>query len=213
MENTFFATIARMKYIERWALMHSSRRETLSEHSMDVAVIAHALCVIGNVRYHRHLNAERAALIGLYHDASEIITGDMPTPVKYSSGRIRDAYHAVEEKAQERLLEGLPEDLRGVYARIFFPQLEDLTGETDAEDAYMRRLVKAADKLSALIKCMEELSTGNGEFRTARETISASVKQLCDELPEAADFAKDFLPFYGATLDELLADGPSTREN
>ena len=110
----FFATVSRMKYIERWALMRNTRPENISEHSLEVAMIGHALCIIGNVRYGKNLNAEKAALVGLYHDASEIITGDMPTPVKYSSRDIRAAYRKVEEMAENRLLEQLPEDLRPV---------------------------------------------------------------------------------------------------
>ena len=170
MTHNFFATLSRMKYIERWALMRNARTETLSEHTLDVAMIAHALCVIGNVRYGRSLDADRAALIGLYHDASEIITGDMPTPVKYYNRDIRDAYREVEHVAEMRLLEQLPEDIRGVYAEIF-----DGTGAE--EDKYMRRLVKAADKLSALIKCMEESGAGNGEFRSAQISTEKSVGQ------------------------------------
>ena len=112
MTYNFFAVLSRMKYIERWALMRNARTETLSEHTLDVAMIAHALCVIGNVRYGRRLDADRAAMIGLYHDASEIITGDMPTPVKYYNRDIRDAYKEVEHVAEQRLLEQLPEDLR-----------------------------------------------------------------------------------------------------
>ena len=111
MESHFFATISRMKYIERWALMRSSRPENLSEHSLEVAMIAHALCVIGYVRYNRTLDADKAALIGRYHDASEIITGDMPTPVKYFNADIRSAYKEVEHVANDRLLSQLPEDL------------------------------------------------------------------------------------------------------
>ena len=119
MESHFFATVSRMKYIERWALMRSSRPENLSEHSLEVAMIAHALAVIGNVRYGRSLDAEKAALIGLYHDASEIITGDMPTPVKYFNADIRSAYKEVETVANDRLLSQLPEDLRPTYEAIF----------------------------------------------------------------------------------------------
>ena len=119
MTHNFFATLSRMKYIERWALMRNARRETLSEHALDVAMIAHALCTIGNVRFGRKLNADRAALIGLYHDASEIITGDMPTPVKYYNRDIRDAYKEVERVAEHRLLTLLPEDLRGAYGDVF----------------------------------------------------------------------------------------------
>ncbi len=197
MTHNFFATLSRMKYIERWALMRNARTETLSEHTLDVAMIAHALCVIGNVRYGRSLDADRAALIGLYHDASEIITGDMPTPVKYYNRDIRDAYREVEHVAEMRLLEQLPEDIRGVYAEIF-----DGTGAE--EDKYMRRLVKAADKLSALIKCMEESGAGNGEFRSAQISTEKSVQKMAEELPEVRVFLDEFLPPYGSTLDELL---------
>ena len=197
MTHNFFATLSRMKYIERWALMRNARTETLSEHTLDVAMIAHALCVIGNVRYGRSLDADRAALIGLYHDASEIITGDMPTPVKYYNRDIRDAYKEVEHVAEMRLLEQLPEDIRDVYAEIF-------EGTGEEEDRYMRRLVKAADKLSALIKCMEETGAGNGEFRSAQISTEKSVEKMAQELPEVRVFLDEFLPPYGSTLDELL---------
>ena len=197
MTYNFFAVLSRMKYIERWALMRNARTETLSEHTLDVAMIAHALCVIGNVRFGRHLDADRAALTGLYHDASEIITGDMPTPVKYYNRDIRDAYKEVEHVAELRLLEQLPEDLRSVYSEIF-------QGARSEEDVYMRRLVKAADKLSALIKCMEETGAGNGEFKTAQISTLESVEKLADELPEVKVFMEEFLPPYGNTLDELL---------
>ncbi len=186
-----------MKYIERWALMRNARTETLSEHTLDVAMIAHALCVIGNVRFGRALNADRAALIGLYHDASEIITGDMPTPVKYYNRDIRNAYKEVEYVAEQRLLEQLPEDMRAAYSEIFEGTLAD-------DDMYMRRLVKAADKLSALIKCMEETGAGNGEFRTAQNSVMRSVEEQAAELPEVKVFLTEFLPPYGSTLDELL---------
>ena len=197
MTYNFFATLSRMKYIDRWALMRNARTETLSEHALDVAMIAHALCVIGNVRFGRSLNADRAALIGLYHDASEIITGDMPTPVKYFNRDIRDAYKEVEHVAEMRLMRQLPEDMRAVYAEIF--------GEAQAEEEhYMRRLVKAADKISALIKCMEETGAGNGEFKTAQISTLGSVEKLAGELPEVKVFMEEFLPPYGNTLDELL---------
>ena len=200
MTYNFFATLSRMKYIERWALMRNARTETLSEHTLDVAMIAHALCMIGNVRFARSLNADRAALIGLYHDASEIITGDMPTPVKYYNSDIRDAYKEVEHVAEQRLLWQLPDDLRSAYAEIF-------NGMDSAEDRYMRRLVKAADKLSALIKCMEETGAGNGEFRTAQQSTQKAVEELAWELPEVKVFLEEFLPPYGSTLDELLGRG------
>lgn len=197
---SFFATISRMKYIERWALMRSSRPENLSEHALEVASIAHVLCTIGNLRYGRSLDADRAAVIGLYHDATEIITGDMPTPVKYHNRDIRRAYKDVEEAAARRLIELLPEDLQGVYEQILLPE----TGENDDGEKYLLRLVKAADKLSALIKCIEEENAGNAEFRTARQTIRDTLREMSEELPEIEDFCREFLPAYGKTLDELL---------
>lgn len=196
MAYNFFATISRMKYIERWALMRNSRPENLSEHSLEVSMIAHALCVIGNIRYNKNLNAEKAALIGLYHDASEIITGDMPTPVKYYNDELKNAYKQVEAIADTQLLHKLPDDLRPAYEEIFKAQ-------DSADEKYMRRLVKAADKLSALIKCIEEKNSGNSEFRTAEKSTLSSLDKLKNELPEVSDFMRDFLEPYGKTLDEL----------
>lgn len=205
MAENFFATISRMKYIGRWALMRNSRPENLSEHSAEVAMIAHALCVIGNVRCGKKLDAEKAALIGLYHDASEIITGDMPTPVKYYNDDLKTAYKGVESAAEKRLLRKLPDDLRPVYEKIFSPDGGDLCDREGAErEQYMRRLVKAADKLSALIKCIEEENAGNSEFRTARTSLQKTIDRLAGELPEVKIFADEFLPPYGNTLDELL---------
>lgn len=198
-ESHFLALVSRMRYIERWALMRSARPENLSEHALEVAAIAHMLCVIGNVRFGRTLDAERAALVAIYHDASEIITGDMPTPVKYHDGDIRDAYKAVERNAEDRLLATLPDDLRPSFESVFRPS-ED-AGE---DELYLRRLVKAADKISALIKCVDERRAGNAEFSSAERTCRAAVEDMASELPEVADFVREFLPSYGATLDELL---------
>ena len=198
-ESHFLAILSRMKYIERWSLMRSSRAENLSEHSLEVALIAHMLCVIGNVRYGRALDAERATLVALYHDASEIVTGDLPTPVKYHDGAIRDAYKAVERNAEERLLDALPSDLRCAFEDVLWPSAE--AGE---DELYLRRLVKAADKVSALIKCVEEARSGNTEFRSAEASTRAAVDEMAAELPEVADFMREFFPSYGATLDELL---------
>lgn len=198
-ESHFLALVSRMRYIERWALMRSARPENLSEHALEVAAIAHMLCVIGNVRFGRTLDAERAALVAIYHDASEIITGDMPTPVKYHDGDIRDAYKAVERNAEDRLLATLPDDLRPSFESVFRPA-ED-AGENEL---YLRRLVKVADKISALIKCVDERHAGNAEFSSAERTCRAAVEDMASELPEVADFVREFLPSYGATLDELL---------
>ncbi len=198
--SSFFAIISRMRYIERWSLMRNSRPENLSEHALDVALIAHCLATLGNVRYGKHLNADRAALIGLYHDASEIITGDMPTPVKYANPEIRDAYHQVEDTAQETLLDTLPDDLRPVYQDILNPHKTS----KDADEAYTLKLVKAADKLSALIKCIDEAQAGNSEFVTAEASTRNIVIDMAQDLPEVRDFMNEFLPSYGETLDQLL---------
>ena len=198
-ESHFLALLSRMKYIERWALMRSSRPENLSEHSLEVASIAHMLCVIGNARFGRSLDAERAALVAIYHDASEIITGDMPTPVKYHDGTIRDAYRAVEKNAEERLLAALPDDLRPAFEDVLWP-----AADASEDERYLRRLVKAADKISALIKCVDESRAGNTEFASAERTCRASVDEMAAEPPEVADFVREFLPSFGATLDELL---------
>lgn len=197
MQSTFFAIVSRMKHIDRWALMRSSRPENLSEHSLEVAMIAHALATIGNVRYGRSLDASRASLVGLYHDASEIITGDMPTPVKYHDSRIRDAYKQVEREAEQTLLAKLPDDLRPTYEALFAP-------DGSEDDDYLFALVKAADKLSALIKCIDEAQAGNAEFRTAEASTRARVEELAEAMPEVRDFVDEFLPSYGSTLDELL---------
>lgn len=194
MEYNFYATVARMKYIERWALMRNTITENLSEHSLEVSMIAHALCVIGNKRYGKALNAEKAAMIGIYHDTSEIITGDMPTPVKYYNKLIKDAYKSLEDEANRSLLNQLPEDIREAYEDIFF-KTEDY--------AYEWKLVKAADKLSAMIKCMEEEKTGNREFVKAKEATEKAILTLSNELPEVKDFMEEFLPAFAKTLDEL----------
>ncbi len=191
-ESHFLAIVSRMKYIDRWALMRNSRTENLSEHSLEVAMIAHALCVIANVRYGETLNPEKAALAAMYHDSSEIITGDMPTPVKYLNDEIRGAYKQVEKKAEAQLLDQLPDDLRRCYEEIY---------NTDQKT---ERYVKAADKLSALIKCIEEESAGNTEFRNAAQSTKRSLEEMKKDIPALNDFMEEFLPSYGRTLDELL---------
>ncbi len=197
MSYNFFALLSRMKYINRWALMRNTREENLCEHSFEVAVIAHCLCVIANERHGKHLDADRAAVLGLFHDCSEIITGDMPTPVKYYNKELKTVYKEVEASAEETLVDKLPEDLQPFYRNIFFAYNE-------GDEAYMRRLVKAADKLSALIKCTNELNAGNHEFVTAKESIEKAIRKTYSELPEVLDFVNEFLPPYGNTLDELL---------
>lgn len=189
---SFFAMLSRMKYIDRWALMRNSRRENICEHSHEVAVLAHALAVIGNQRLGKHLPAERAAVLGLYHDSTEIITGDLPTPIKYKDDRIRQAYKHIEGQAGRSLLGRLPEDLRGEYESLFVPQ---------EDEAYLWELVKAADKLSALIKCIEEEKTGNREFIRAGQATREKLEEM--QLPELKIFLEEFLPAYSLTLDEM----------
>lgn len=192
MKNNFFAFVSRMKYIDRWALMRNSYTENISEHSLEVSMLTHALCVIGNKRLGKSLDAEKAVMVAIYHDASEIITGDMPTPIKYLNKDIKGAFKEIEANANRRLLDMLPDDMVESYEEIFFP------GESLQ---YEMKLVKAADKLSALIKCIEEEKTGNTEFKKAGETLLKSVEDM--HLEEADIFMKDFLPAYHMTLDEL----------
>ncbi len=192
MKGNFFAMMYRLKYIERWSLMKNTDVEKVSEHSLEVGIIAHALAVIGNARFNKSLNVEKAALIGMYHDSAEIITGDMPTPVKYYNKEVQQAMKEVENVANKKLLNMLPDDMKTYYESIFFKK---------EEDEYLWKLVKAADKISALIKCMEELNTGNQEFRSAEASLRRKV--LDCEIEEVKVFAKEFLPAYGNTLDEL----------
>ena len=191
MANNFFAMHSRMKYINRWALMRNTATENISQHSNDVAAIAHALAVIKNLRFGGQLNAERAAFLGLYHDMPEIITGDMPTPVKYYSEEMRREFLKVEEKACEKLLKMLPEDMRAYYEGAFFQQ---------KEDEYLWKIVKAADKVSALIKCIEEKKAGNREFEEAYKSTEASIRAM--GMAEADAFLEEFIPAFHLSLDE-----------
>ena len=190
MDNGFFAMISRMKYIDRWALMRNEHRENLTEHSFEVAVIAHALAEIGRKRFGKQLNGEKAALLGLFHDAAETLTGDMPTPIKYYAPEIRDAYKKVEAVACGRLLAMLPDELR--------PDYDDVL---DCADGEVLELVKAADKLSAYIKCVEELKAGNAEFRRAAEQTRAALDAM--HLPELDYFMEHCAESFSMTLDEL----------
>lgn len=189
--NHFFAMHSRMKYINRWALMRNTSSENISEHSNDVACIAHALAVIKNIRYGGNLNPERAAFLGLYHDMPEIITGDMPTPVKYHSPSLREAFAEVEDMASEKLLSMLPEDMKQYYESAFFPEKQD-------EELW--KIIKAADKISALIKCIEEEKAGNREFTKAFESTKKAITEM--NMPECEDFLRDFLPSFYLSLDE-----------
>lgn len=192
MKHHFFALASRTKYIHRWALMRNTTEETLSQHSYEVATLSHALAVIGNKRFSKQYDASRAALLGLYHDVPEIITGDMPTPIKYFNGEMREAYSVVERHAGKTLLSMLPEDLRGEYESLLLDQ--------DA-DTELHKIVKAADKLSAYIKCVEERKAGNAEFSDAEQATLEAIHKL--QMPEAETFLEEFMPSYLLPLDQL----------
>ena len=186
----FFAKLSRMKYIQRWALMRNTHTENICEHSYDVAVLAHALATVTNVRFGGHVDVDRCVLLALYHDAPEIMTGDLPTPVKYYNDTIRDAYRQVETVSADELLKMLPADLQPIY--------RPLIRADESTEEY--RVVKAADKLAALIKCTEELDAGNREFSLAAKSTAESVRQM--KLPAADWFMAECLPAYLLTLDE-----------
>lgn len=185
----YFAMLSRMKHINRWGLMRNTRMENLSEHSLETAFIAHALCIISNKRLGTNIDAERAAVKAMFHDTTEIITGDMPTPIKYDNPEIKKAYKQIEAAAGERLLNLLPEDLREEYRGIY-----------NSDDEEIERIVHAADKISALIKCIEEGRMGNEEFSFAEKSLRKSVENL--DVDAAKIFLEEFLPSYGLTLDE-----------
>ena len=188
----FYAMMSRMKYINRWGLMNNTKNENISEHSQQVAIIAHCLVLIHNKRFGGHLDAERAAVLAIFHDSTEIITGDMPTPIKYFNPQINEAYKKIENVAADKLISMLPEDFKEDFEEII-----KANGEQDKE---LKKYVKAADKFSALIKCIEELRMGNDEFIKAKDTIDSSLKNM--NLPEAEVFEKEFLPSFSLALDE-----------
>lgn len=192
MSSNFFAMLSRLKYIQRWALMRNTQCENLSDHTVQVAFIAHALAVIGNKRLNKDYNADRTATLALFHDTTEILTGDMPTPIKYKNEAIKTAYKDVEKQAATTLLKMLPTDIGEEYYSVFFAKEED-------ED--LLPLVKAADKISALVKCIEERNAGNSEFRNAEKENLRQIKEL--KCPEADIFLREFLDSYSLSLDEL----------
>lgn len=191
MNNNFFALISRMRYIERWSLMRSSVKENVQEHSHMVAVIAHALGLISRDVFGKDCDPNKLAAIALYHDASEILTGDLPTPIKYHNASIKSAYSEVESVACEKLLNTLPSELRPEISSLLFAELNG--------DNY--ELVKAADKISAYIKCIEERKAGNNEFLSAEES---TLKKLnASGLKEVHYFLENFIPAFEKNLDEL----------
>lgn len=180
----FFAMLSRMKYINRWGLMRNSRPENLSEHTLETAYFAHALALLEGE------DPSRAVFCALYHDCSEILTGDMPTPIKYHSPAIKESYKAIEADASGRLLTTLPPDLAKAYRPCFFEQ-----------DPKTLKIVKAADKLSALVKCIEEIRMGNDDFQNARQAQLDSLRAL--GLPSVETFLREFLPAFEQTLDDI----------
>ena len=190
MSHSFFAYIARMRYIGRWGLMRNTVQENIQEQSHMVAVLAHALAVIRRDKFGGTVDPGHVAAVALYHDATEIFTGDLPTPVKYANPDIQAAYKAIEQNAADRLTATLPEDLR--------PSFAGLLSETDPE---VTDLVKAADKLSAYLKCLEELKAGNLEFQSAANQTLEALESY--DLPELTYFMEHFLPAFQLTLDEL----------
>ena len=188
----FFAYMSRMKLIRRWSLMKSVYEEDIAQHTTQVAHIAHCLAGIKNTYFGGHLDADRIAVLGLYHESSEVLTGDLPTPIKYYNPEIRRSYKAIESVAEDKLLHMLPEEVRPTYETLLKPEA----------GSYEARLVKAADKLSAYTKCLEELRSGNKEFTKAEKTLKEAVDSFRD-MEEVDYFVKNFLPSYMLTLDEL----------
>ncbi len=187
----FFAYINRMKYINRWGLMRNTRPENDTEHAAQTAMIAHALALIANTRYQGRYDPGQVMALALYHDASEVITGDLPTPVKHNNPQIKQEYRRLESIANERLLGMLPEDLRAAYTPLIC--------HDSAAPAW--RLVKAADKISAYLKCVEEKKAGNTEFDHAAQTLLSAIESV--DLPEVRDFMRECVPGFAMTLDEI----------
>lgn len=187
----FFAFLARMKYITRWGLMRNTQSENIQEHSLQVAIIAHALALIKNRFYGGNIDPNRVAVLGMFHDSNEIITGDMPTPIKYFNPEISKAYKDIENVSKDKLLSMLPSQLTEDYKKIFFHE--------EVSDSW--RLVKAADRISAYIKCLEEVKAGNKEFKKASETILKTINDI--KLPEVTYFMENFIPSFFLTLDEM----------
>ncbi len=188
----FFSYLARMKLIDRWSLMRCTQRENVQEHSLQVAIIAHALTLIKNKHFNGTLSPEKVALTAMFHDSTEVLTGDLPTPVKYYSSEIRNAYKEIESNAAEQLLKLLPEEFKDDYKKLL------IVSESDP----IHELVKAADNIAAYIKCLEEEAAGNNEFSRAKKTIESKLNNLRSR-PEVDYFMENFIPSFSLTLDEM----------
>ena len=191
MPYNFYAFMDRMKYIRRWSLMRSVRDENIMEHSQQVAMFAHALAIINNKVYGGNANAEKCVLYAVYHECGEVMTGDLPTPIKYFNNSIHGAYKNLEDKACDKLLDMLPEELKGELESYVKPDINSVE----------YKLVKAADRLAAFVKCLEEQRCGNTEFEKAKKSIEADLHSR--KMPEAEYFIKNFIPAFNLTLDEL----------
>lgn len=187
----FFAYMNRMRYIRRWGLMRNTKGENDMEHAFQTAMLAHGIAILGNLRYGRNYDAEHIMAMAMYHDASEVITGDLPTPIKHNNPLIKTEFHRLENMARDRLLTMLPEDMRGSY--------QDLINADESTAEW--RIVKAADKMSAYIKCLEEKKAGNSEFEDAGDSTYESIRRI--DLPEVQDFVDEFIPGFGMSLDEI----------
>ena len=191
MEHHFFAHISRMKFIQRWGLMRNTMPENDMEHALQTGLIAHAMAVMGNRRYGRNYQPEYVLALAVYHDSCEVITGDLPTPIKHHNPAIKQEYNKLEDVAAQRLLGMLPPDLRDYY--------DPLIAHDESTPEW--RLVKAADRICAYIKCLEEKKAGNLEFEQARKSTKKSIDLV--ELPEVQDFMNEFVPGFSMTLDEI----------
>lgn len=189
----FFSYLARMKLIDRWSLMRCTQTENVQEHSLQVAIIAHAIALIKNKYFNGTLSPEKVALSAIFHDATEVLTGDLPTPVKYYSPEIKNAYKEIETTAAEQLLKLLPDDFKEDYRKLL------LVPESDQETL---RIIKAADSIAAYVKCLEEEAAGNNEFSRAKKTIENKLNSL-REYPEVDYFIRNFISSFSLTLDEL----------
>lgn len=187
----FFAYLSKMKYINRWGLMRNTESENIQEHSMEVALIAHALATIKNTFFHGQVDPNYTAVLALYHEIGEVIVGDLPAPIKYYNLAIHQAFSEIENKARDSLLGMLPDELQPIYQPLVFP--EEIGSEPE--------LVKAADKISAYIKCLHELKYGNKDFEKAKNTLKKNIEGI--QLPEVKYFMENFLPSYYLTIDEL----------
>ena len=188
----FFSYMAKMKHIKRWGLMRNTREENIQEHSLQTAMIAHALAVIRNTVFGGDIDANRVMALAVYHEAGEVITGDLATPIKYFNPEIKQAYKQIEQLAEQKLVKMLPEAMQGVYEELILGREED-------REVYA--LIKAADKICAYLKCIEEMSAGNKEFEKAQTTIKKAIDTI--DMPEVKYFMDTFVPSFELTLDEL----------